>query len=55
MYSQRSQPYVNKTIEDAYSIKKSNQTVLSKPLRKAQLVAEAAALILYDNADCQTA
>lgn len=46
-------PYVNKTIENAYSIKKSNANSAIETARKAQLVAEAAALILYDNADAK--
>jgi hypothetical protein len=46
-------PLVNKTIEDAYAVKAGNQNQAIEYAHNAQLIAEAASLILYDNADAK--
>jgi hypothetical protein len=53
IYKEVIKPYVNKTIEEAYSNKKFNQNQAIEMAHNAQLVAEAAMLILYDNADAK--
>lgn len=46
-------PLVNKTIENAYSVKAGNQNQAIEYARNAQLIAEAASLILYENAEAK--
>lgn len=46
-------PFVNKTIEEAYTVKQANQNQAIASARNAQLAAEAASLILFDNGDAK--
>lgn len=53
VYTEVIKPQVNKTIEDAYTAKAGNKNLAIGTARKAQLMAEAAALILFDNEDAK--
>lgn len=53
VYNEVIKPQVNKTIEEAYAAKNGNKNLAVATARRAQLMAEAAALILYDNQDAK--
>lgn len=53
VYADIIKPYTNKAIEEAYAVKSTNKNQAIEIAHNAQLVAEAAALILYDSEDAK--